>query len=126
MFPVTSGKAPSAVGPYSQAIRHGSLLFVSGQLPIDPGTGRFAAEDAAGQARQCIANIRVIAEAAGSSLHDTVKTVVMLTDIDDFAAVNQAYGEAFPQPSPARSAFQVAALPKGAKVEIEAIIAVND
>ena len=125
MKPVNTENAPAAIGPYSQAIRHGDLLFVSGQLPLDPATGAFNSEDAVEQMRQCLKNIAAIAEAAGTSLSRTIKTTILLTDLSQFAAINEAYGEAFSEPYPARATFEVSALPRGAKVEVEAIIAVG-
>ena len=118
---VHTGKAPAAIGPYSQAIQTGSLLFVSGQLPIDPATGAFAGEDIAAQTRQSLTNIRSILEEAGCSCADVVKTTVLLADIADFGAMNEVYAEFFTQPFPARAAFAVKSLPKGALVEIEAV-----
>ena len=113
--------APAAIGPYSQAVRTGDLLFVSGQLPIDPATGEFAGADIASQTRQSLLNMQAILEANGMTMADVVKTTVLLADIAEFAAMNAVYAEFFTQPYPARAAYQVANLPKGAKVEIEAI-----
>jgi len=115
--------APQAVGPYSQAIRAEGLVFVSGQIPLDPGSGELIEGDIATQTRQCLRNIQAILEVANSSLAQVVKTTVFLADIDDFATMNAAYAEFFPNDPPARSAFQVAALPKGARIEIEAVAA---
>ena len=113
--------APAAIGPYSQAVKTGNLLFVSGQLPIDPATGEFAGADIVSQTRQSLLNMKAILEANGMTMADVVKTTVLLADIGEFAAMNQVYAEFFAEPYPARAAFQVAALPRGAKVEIEAI-----
>ncbi len=113
--------APQAVGPYSQAIHTEGLVFVSGQIPLDPGSGELIEGDIAAQTRQCLRNIQAILEVANSSLAQVVKTTVFLADINDFAVVNAAYAEFFPNDPPARSAFQVAALPKGARIEIEAV-----
>ena len=113
--------APAAIGPYSQAIQAGSTVYVSGQLPIDPATGAFAGEDIAAQTRQSLTNIRSILAEAGYSMSDVVKTTVLLADIADFAAMNAVYAEFFTAPFPARAAFQVAALPKNALVEIECV-----
>ena len=122
MSPITTPAAPAAVGPYSQAIDSGALVFVSGQLPIDPVTGAIP-DDGAAQAEQAFANIRAILEAAGLGLANVVKTTVFLADLADFAAVNDAYARAFRAPFPARSCVQVAAIPKGARLEVEAIAA---
>lgn len=122
MSPIDTPNAPAAIGPYSQAMRAGDLLFVSGQLPIDPATGEFASEDAVGQMRQCLKNIAAIAEAAGTDTSKTVKTTILLTDLSGFAELNEEYGKAFQPPFPARACYEVAALPKGALVEIEAVI----
>jgi 2-iminobutanoate/2-iminopropanoate deaminase len=117
--------APAAIGPYSQAVRVGGLLFVSGQLPIDPATGEFAGPGVREEAVQSLANAAAILAEAGTSMERVVKTTVLLTDIADFAVVNEAYAEAFTgDVLPARAAYQVAALPKGARVEIELIAAV--
>lgn len=113
--------APAAIGPYSQAIQAGNTVYVSGQLPIDPATGAFAGADIAAQTRQSLTNIRSILAGAGYSMTDVVKTTVLLADIADFAAMNTVYAEFFTAPFPARAAFQVAALPKNALVEIECV-----
>ncbi len=113
--------APAAIGPYSQAIRAGDTVYVSGQLPIDPATGAFAGADIAVQTRQSLTNIRNILQAAGADMTKVVKTTVMLKNIGDFAAMNEAYAEFFTAPYPARAAYQVAALPKDALLEIECI-----
>lgn len=123
--PITTDTAPAAIGPYSQAIRHGNLLFVSGQLGLDPDTGSFASDDPVDQMRQCLANIAAIAEAAGTNLSNTLKTTILLTDLTAFAPINEVYGAALTPPYPARATFEVSALPKGAKVEVEAIIALD-
>ncbi|ARO32666.1 endoribonuclease L-PSP protein (plasmid) [Rhizobium sp. NXC14] len=122
---ISTADAPGAVGPYSQAIKTGNLLFVSGQLPIDPATGEFNSDDAVKQAEQCLKNVAAIARQAGTELSKTVKTTVLLTDLGDFAEVNRVYAEFFSEPFPARACYEVKALPKGAKVEIEAVIAVG-
>ncbi|MCI7809421.1 RidA family protein [bacterium] len=113
--------APAAIGPYSQAVQAGNTLFVSGQLPIDPATGAFAGSDIASQTRQSLTNVRNILEAAGYTCADVVKTTVLLANIEDFAAMNAVYAEFFTGTCPARAAFAVKAIPKGALVEIEAI-----
>ena len=114
---VASKKAPAAIGPYSQAIQAGNTIYVSGQLPIDAKTGAFPAA----QTRQSLENIKVILEEAGYTMADVVKSTVLLKDIADFGAMNEVYGEYFSKPFPARAAFQVGALPKDAKVEIEVV-----
>ena len=118
---VTTSAAPGAIGPYSQAISAGSLLFVSGQLPIDPQTGAIIDGDIAAKTRQIMTNIKTIVEAGGGSLDDLVKTTIFLTDLSSFQDVNQAYGSFFSAAPPARSTVQVAALPLGSPVEIEAV-----
>lgn len=115
--------APAAIGPYSQAVRWGNVVYVSGQLPIDPATGAFAGEDIAAQTRQSLTNIMNILAAEGLDMSHVVKTTVMLKDIADFAAMNEVYAEFFTAPYPARAAYQVAALPKDARVEIECVAA---
>ena len=124
MFKVTSTpNAPAAIGPYSQGVDTGNLVFVSGQLPINPATGEFAGADIAAQTRQSLTNIKAILEANGMTMANVVKTTVLLEDISEFAAMNAVYAEFFSEPYPARAAYQVAALPKAAKFEIEAIAA---
>ena len=114
-------KAPAAIGPYSQAVRAQNTIYVSGQIPIDPATGAFAGEDIMMQTQQSLTNIREILAAAGAGMENVVKTTVLLADIRDFAAMNEVYATFFSEPYPARAAFQAAALPKGALVEIEAV-----
>ena len=114
-------KAPAALGPYSQAVQAGDTIYVSGQLPIDPATGEFAGDDIVTQTRQSLTNITNILAAAGFEMKNVVKTTVLLADIADFTAMNNVYAEFFEEPYPARAAFQAAAIPKGAKVEIECI-----
>ena len=118
---IFSGSAPAAIGPYSQAIQAGQTVYVSGQLPIDPSTGAFAGEDIKSQTRQSLTNIKAILTEAGMSMADVTKTTVLLADIAEFGAMNEVYAEFFAEPFPARAAFQVAALPKAAKVEIECV-----
>lgn len=119
---IVTSAAPEAIGPYSQGIEAGGLIFCSGQLPIDPATGAFPSGDAAAQARQSLLNIKAVLEAAGSSMDKAVKLTVFLKDMEDFAAVNKVYSEFFTEGAvPARSAVQVARLPKDALIEIEAI-----
>ena len=119
--PIHTENAPAAIGPYSQAVQAGNLLFVSGQLPIDPATGAFAGEDIASQTRQSLTNVRNILEKAGYSCVDVVKTTVLLANIEDFAAMNAVYAEFFTENCPARAAYAVKDIPKGALVEIEAV-----
>jgi 2-iminobutanoate/2-iminopropanoate deaminase len=121
---IISGGAPAAIGPYAQGIQAGNLLFVSGQLPIDPETGTMAS-GIQQQARQALANVQAVLEAAGASLADVVKTTVFLKDMDDFTAFNQVYAEKFTRPFPARACVEAARLPKDALIEIEAIAAVE-
>jgi 2-iminobutanoate/2-iminopropanoate deaminase len=124
MTAINTDAAPSAIGPYSQAVRVGDLLFVSGQLPIDPATGEFAGPGVREEAVQSLRNAAAILTEAGTRMDRVVKTTVLLADIADFAVVNEAYAEAFDGAVlPARAAYQVAALPKGARVEIELIAA---
>lgn len=113
--------APAAIGPYSQGVAAGNTAYISGQLPIDPATGEFAGPDIVSQTRQSLLNMKAILEANGMTMGDVVKTTVLLADIGEFGQMNQTYAEFFADPYPARAAFQVAALPKGAKVEIEAV-----
>ena len=124
MNAIHSDKAPAAIGPYSQAIDSGAgLVFVSGQLPIDPATGAFPEGGVKEQTRQSLTNAKAILEAAGLGLHHVVKTTVFLADMGDFAAMNEVYSQFFTAPFPARSAVAVKTLPKGALVEIECIAA---
>ncbi len=119
--PIATAAAPAAIGPYSQAIRVGNLVFCSGQLPIDPATGTFPEGGIEAQTRQSLRNVAAILQAAGTDLAHAVKTTVMLASMDDFAAMNTVYAEAFTAPYPARSAVAVKSLPKGALVEIEVV-----
>lgn len=122
---INTVNAPAAVGPYSQAIRKGNLLFVSGQLPLIPETGAMCEGSIEECARQSLNNLKAIITEAGASLNDVVKTTVFLADIADGPVANQVYAEFFNEPFPARSAFQVAALPLGASIEIEAIVVLD-
>jgi len=117
---ISTDKAPAAIGPYSQALDTGNMLFISGQIPIDPATGVMA-DTVEEQAKQVLTNIKNILAEAGLSMNDVVKTSVFLADLGDFAKVNEVYASFFAEPYPARSCVQVAAIPKGAKVEIETI-----
>lgn len=118
---VQTDEAPAPVGPYSQAVRAGDWLFLSGQVPLDPATGELVGEDAAAQAARVLENIGAILRAAGMDYADVVKTTIFLVDLRDFAAVNEVYARYFSERPPARSTVQVSALPKGARVEIEAV-----
>jgi len=121
---VSTDSAPAAIGPYSQGMRAGGLLFCSGQIPLDPSVGELVKEDVEGQARRCLENLAAVCEAAGASLTNAVRCTVYLTDMDDFARVNEVYAEFFDgEDPPARVAVAVAGLPKGADVEIDAIVA---
>jgi len=113
--------APGAIGPYSQGIRAGNLVFSSGQLPMDPAGGGELITEPGAAARAALSNVKAILEAGGAAMDDVVKVTVFLTDMSDFAAVNEAYAEFFSEPCPARSTYAVAGLPKGAILEIEAI-----
>ena len=115
--------APAAIGPYSHAVRTGELLFCSGQIPLDPESGELVAGGPAEQARRCMQNLQAVCAAAGASLADAVRLTIYMTDLGEFAAVNEVYGEFFGDEPPARAAVQVAALPRGSQVEIDAIVA---
>ena len=123
MKAISTEKAPAAIGPYSQAIESNGMVFVSGQLPIDPETGVFASSDIMGQTRQSLTNMRNILESEGLYLSNVVKTTVFLSDMNNFAAMNEVYSSFFSSPVPARSAVAVKTLPKDALVEIECIAA---
>ncbi|AUX19845.1 endoribonuclease L-PSP [Sorangium cellulosum] len=118
---ITTDRAPRAIGPYSQAVQVGDLVFCSGQIPVDPATGELVAGGIQAQTAQVIKNLGEVLSAAGASWNDVVKTTIFLTDLADFAVVNQVYGAAVGGVLPARATVQVAALPKGAAVEIEAV-----
>ncbi|MDR1191396.1 MAG: RidA family protein [Verrucomicrobiales bacterium] len=118
---IESVDAPEAVGPYAQAVKAGGLIFASGQIPLNPADGELVGADVEAQTRRVLANLREVLAAGGVSLSAVVKTTVFLTDLADFAAMNKVYAEFFSAPFPARSTIQVAALPKGARVEIEAV-----
>ena len=118
---ISTTSAPSAIGPYSQAIQVGNFVYISGQIPIDPATGAFPEGGIQAQARQSLNNIRAILEEAGLNMNNVVKTTVFLADMNDFAEVNSIYAEFFTAPYPARSAVAVKSLPKGALIEIEVV-----
>lgn len=118
---VTTAAAPAAIGPYSQAIRAGDFLFLSGQIPLDPATGALVEGGIATQTQQVFRNLGAILEAAGSSFHDVVKTTVYLADMAEFAAMNEVYGTYFSAPAPARATIQVARLPRDVRVEIDLV-----
>ena len=118
---IITKNAPSAIGPYSQGINGNNIIFVSGQLPINPSTGKFATDEIIGQGKQSIENVAAILEAAGSSLKKVVKITIFIQHMEDFAAVNEVYATYFTGLCPARSCVEVAKLPKGALIEIEAI-----
>lgn len=122
---VATERAPRAIGPYSQAVRAGNMLFASGQIPIDPATGEFVAGGIAEQTEQVMRNLSAVFEAAGAGLGQVVKTTVFLADMDDFTAMNEVYGRYFGDDPPARATIQAARLPRDAKVEIEATAVVD-
>lgn len=118
---IATPAAPAAIGPYSQGIDSGSVVITSGQIPIDVSTGAFAEGGIAAQTRQCLENVKAVLAQAGLGMGNIIKTTVFLKDMNDFAAMNEAYAEFFPGEPPARSAVEVARLPKDARIEIEAI-----
>jgi 2-iminobutanoate/2-iminopropanoate deaminase len=118
---IATDQAPGAVGPYSQAVRVGDFVFTAGQIPLDPATGQMVEGGIEAQARQALTNVSAVLEAAGTSLANVVKTTVFLADMGEFKAMNGVYAEFFPDAPPARSAVQAAALPLGARIEVEAI-----
>ena len=118
---IATDKAPRAIGPYSQAVRIGNLLFCSGQIPLDPATGQLITGDLAAQTRQVFANLGAVLAEAGASFSDVARTTVYLADMNDFAAMNEVYATFFGTPAPARSTIQAAGLPRNARVEIDVI-----
>jgi 2-iminobutanoate/2-iminopropanoate deaminase len=120
---ISTSKAPAALGPYSQAVRWGDLLFVSGQIPIDPATGQVVGDDVAAQTERVLKNLAAILEAAGASLDQVLKTTVYLRDLNDFGKMNEVYARFFGAQPPARATVQVARLPRDVSVEIEAVAA---
>jgi 2-iminobutanoate/2-iminopropanoate deaminase len=124
--PVTAQNAPAAIGPYVHAVRAGGLLFCSGQIPLDPRTGDLVGATAAEQAGRCLENLAAVCQAAGASLGDAVRMTIYVTDMAAFASVNEVYASFFEHDPPARVTVGVAALPRGAKVEIDAVVAVPE
>jgi 2-iminobutanoate/2-iminopropanoate deaminase len=123
--PITAPDAPAAVGAYSQAIRHGDLIFCSGALPLDPESGQLVQGPLAAEAEQCLRNLAAVCAAAGTELGRALRTTVFTTELESFSKINAAYESFFPSAPPARAAVGVVALPKGARVEIDAIVAVD-
>jgi 2-iminobutanoate/2-iminopropanoate deaminase len=123
---VTTPEAPAAIGPYSQGVAAGNLFFISGQLPLDPKTGEFVQGGIEEKTRRVLMNVKAIAEAVGAGLGQVVKTTIFLTDLGNFSAVNKVYAEYFQDAFPARSTVQVSALPKGAEIEIEAVVYLSE
>jgi len=122
---VTASGAPAAIGPYSHAVRAGELLFCSGQIPLDPTSGELVGASAAEQARRCLENLRAVCAAAGTALERAVRVTIYMTDLERFGEVNEAYAEYFEEDPPARVTVGVAALPRGAQVEIDAVVALG-
>jgi 2-iminobutanoate/2-iminopropanoate deaminase len=123
---ISTREAPAAIGPYSQAVRAGSTIFCSGQIPLDPKTGQIVAGDISAQTKRVLENIAAVLRAEGLSFEDVVKTTIFLTDLGDFQIVNEIYSSYFTGQPPARSTVQVSALPKGANIEIEVIAVAGD
>ncbi|MET1022975.1 MAG: RidA family protein [Pseudoxanthomonas sp.] len=123
---IHTDQAPAAIGPYSQAVRAGSTVYFSGQIPLDPATGNLVEGDISAQARRSFDNLKAVAEAAGGSLGDIVRLGLYLTDLGQFAAVNAVMQEYFVAPFPARSTIEVSGLPKGALFEVDAVLVLND
>ncbi|BDU17953.1 RidA family protein [Lysobacter auxotrophicus] len=122
---IQTDKAPAAIGPYSQAVRAGDTVYLSGQIPLDPGTGLLVEGDITAQARRSFENLKAVCEAAGGSLGDIVRLGLYLTDLDNFAAVNAVMSEFFQAPYPARSTVEVAGLPRGARFEVDAVMVLD-
>ena len=124
-IPVHTDRAPAAIGPYSQAVRRGDTVYLSGQIPLDPDTGLLVEGDIDAQARRAFDNLRAVCEAAGGTLDDVVRLGLYLTDLDQFARINQVMSEYFDAPFPARSTIGVASLPRGARFEVDAILVLD-
>jgi len=120
--PINTERAPAAIGPYSQAVRIGDTVYLSGQIPLDPGTGLLVSGDITAQARRAFDNLRAVCDAAGGSFDDVARLGLYLTDLDDFSAVNAVMSDYFDAPYPARSTVQVSALPRGATFEVDAVL----
>jgi reactive intermediate/imine deaminase len=120
--PISTPRAPAAIGPYSQAVRAGGTVYLSGQIPLDPATGELVQADIATEARRVFDNLQAVCEAAGGSMDDVARVGIYLTDLSDFAAVNAVMADYFAAPYPARSTIQVSALPRGARVEVDAVL----
>jgi reactive intermediate/imine deaminase len=125
LTPIASTSAPAAIGPYVQAVAHDGMLYCSGSLPIDPATGTIDADDIAAEMRQCLTNLAAVCEEAGTDLNRAVRTSIYTTRLSAFAAINAVYAEFFPDRVPARTTIEVAGLPAGASVEIDAIVALR-
>ena len=123
---VATDRAPEAIGPYSQAVKIGGFIFLSGQIPIDPATGELVVGPVAGQARRVLTNIKAVVEESGATMNDIVKTTVYITDILLFSDVNEVYADFFSKPYPARATVEVSGLPKGVDIEIDAIAVIGD
>ena len=119
---IQTDRAPAAIGPYSQAVRAGGTVYLSGQIPLDPATGELVRADIATEARRVFDNLQAVCEAAGGTMDDVARVGIYLTDLSDFAAVNAVMADYFPAPDPARSTIQVSALPRGARVEVDAVL----
>lgn len=122
METIKTNKAPAAIGPYSQAVKAGDFLYISGQIPIDPATGEIVSGDIQVQTNQCMKNLQAICEAAGVTLKNAVKTTIFITDLQEFTKVNETYGKYFAENAPARACVEVSALPKNVAVEVEAVV----
>ncbi|GAB2497255.1 RidA family protein [Arenimonas alkanexedens] len=123
--PISTERAPAAIGPYSQAVRSGQTVYLSGQIPLDPATGELVGGDISAQTRRVFDNLKAVCEAAGGSLDGVVRVGIYVMDLSDFAQVNAVMAEYFQTPYPARSTIQVAGLPKGARVEIDAVLVIG-